>query len=92
MAKVIGKLWSSLSDKDKAVYQQQAAEERECVSKLVEKYKDAMPKTTTTTSTTTKITNEVYQMNDRILLVGVVESCVSVFYFSWVILAARFSK
>jgi histone H3/H4 len=51
VAKVIGKLWSSLSDKDKAVYQQQAAEERECVSKLVENYKDAMPKTTTTTTT-----------------------------------------
>jgi histone H3/H4 len=43
VAKVMSKVWSSLSAEDKAVYQQQAAEERERVSKLVEQYKDAMP-------------------------------------------------
>jgi histone H3/H4 len=42
----MSKLWSSLSDEDKAVYQQQAAEERVRVSKLVEQYKDAMPDST----------------------------------------------
>jgi DNA-directed RNA polymerase I subunit RPA43 len=38
VARAMGQLWSALSDDDRAVYQQKAAEERERVSKEIAKY------------------------------------------------------
>jgi DNA-directed RNA polymerase I subunit RPA43 len=43
VARILGQLWSSLGENDKAIYQQRAAKERERVSKQVEKYMGSLP-------------------------------------------------